>query len=235
MDRRTALGISLGLHTAFFAALMYSPNIPLQVPDKSPSEYQQEFAGKEDQIVWYHFKKLPEIRPPEAKAHKRPLRSEVKAEQAIVSSPKNAPKRRQVVIAPVPDIAPPPLDLPDLIAVKLPPRTFTTPPDLVRPEPKKIDVADVPEAKYEPIAKAELPMDRLPSRAYVPPAPAEPKPAARVEAPAEVPSEAYVAKLVPSDIPSSRLPSRKFVPPAVQKRAEARQIQAVDAAEPTVT
>jgi TonB family protein len=235
MEKRTALGISLGLHTAFFAALMYSPTIPLKVPEKSPSEYQQEFAGKEDRIVWYHFRKLPEIRPPERKAQRRPLRAETKAEQAIVSSPKNAPKRQQVVIAPVPDIAPPPLDLPNLIAVKLPPKAFTTPPDLVRPEPAKMDAPDVPDAKYEPIAKAELPVDRLPSRAYVPPAPVQQKPAARIEMPAEAPSEAYEAKLVPSDIPSARLPSRKFVPPAAQKRAEAHRIQAIDEAAPSVT
>ncbi|HEU5023262.1 MAG TPA: hypothetical protein VFT60_15295, partial [Bryobacteraceae bacterium] len=89
MEKRTALGISLGLHVAFFAALMYSPSIPLRVPDKSPGEYQQEFAGKEDRIVWYHFKKLPEIRPPKRQADRRPLRAATKALQAIVSSPKN--------------------------------------------------------------------------------------------------------------------------------------------------
>src|SRR5262249_55950951 len=121
MEKRTALGISLGLHTAFFAALMYSPSIPLRIPESSPGEYQQQFAGKEDRIVWYHFKKWPEIRPPKRQADRKPLRAETKAEQAIVSSPQNAPKRQEVVIAPVPDIAPPPLDLPNLIAVKLPP------------------------------------------------------------------------------------------------------------------
>jgi TonB family protein len=234
MEKRTALGISLGLHVAFFAALMYSPSIPLRIPEKSPGEYQQEFAGKEDRIVWYHFKKLPEIRPPKRQADRRPLRAATKALQAIVSSPKNAPKRQQVVIAPVPDIAPPPLDLPNLIAVKLPPKTFTTPPDIVRPEPTKIEVPDATAPQYEAIEKAQLPVDKLPSRAYVPPAAAQTKQATRIEVPSEA-AAAYQAKLVPSDIPSARLPARAFVPPPAKPRAEARRIQAIDEAAPAAT
>src|SRR3569833_429641 len=170
VEKRTALEISLGLHAAFFAALMYSPSIPLRVPERSPSEYQQEFAGKEDRMVWYHFRKMPEIRPPKRQAERRPLRAETKAAQAIVASSKNAPKREQIVIAPIPEVAPPPLGLPNLIAVKLPPKTFTTPADVVRPEPTKIEVPDAAAPQYEAIEKAQLPLDRLPARTYVPPA-----------------------------------------------------------------
>ena len=212
MEKRTALGISLGLHIAFFAALMYSPSIPLHVPERSPSEYQQEFAGKEDRIVWYHFKKLPEIRPPKRQADRRPLRAETKAAQAIVSSPKNAPKREQVVIAPIPDIAPPPLDLPNLIAVKLPPKTFTTPPDLVRPEPAKIEVPDAAAPQYEAIENAQLPEDRLPARAYVPPT-AQTRAAVRRIVPLDEPAPPVTATLSSTSLPTSRLPARAFAPP----------------------
>jgi TonB family protein len=233
MKKRTALGISLGLHTAFFAALMYSPSIPLRVPETSPGEYQQEFAGKEDRLVWYHFNKLPQIRPPKKQADRRPLRAETKSAQAIVSSPKNASKRRQVVIAPIPDIAPPPLDLPNLIAVKLPPKMFTAPPDIVRPGPGKIEVPDAAAPRYEAIAKTELPMDRLPSRSYVPPA-TQPRAQVRRIVPLDEPAATYQAKLVPSNLPSSRLPARAFVPPAAQPRTERRRIQAIDEATPAV-
>jgi TonB family protein len=212
MEKRTALGISLGLHTAFFAALMYTPTIGLTIPERSPSEYQQAFAGKEDRIVWYRLRKLPEIRPPEARAEKRPLRAETKAKQAIVSFPKNAPKRAQVVIAPVPDIAPPPLELPNLIAVKLPPKMFTTPPDALRPEPPKIGIPDAPDPHYAPIETAQLPVDRLPSRAYVPP-----PPRARVEvrriAPPDDSTPRFTATLDSASLPASHLPGRAFRPP----------------------
>jgi hypothetical protein len=212
MRKRTALGISAGLHTAFFAALMYTPPISLRIPERSPSEYQQEFAGKEDRIVWYHFKKLPEIRPPERRADRRPLRAETKAEQAIVSSPKNAPKREQVVIAPIPDIAPPPLDLPNLIAVKLPPKTFTTPPDLVKPEPTKIDIPDAPDAHYEPLQAEQLPVDRLPSRPYIAPT-AQARAEVRRIVPLNEAASPVAATLASTSIPSSRLPARAFAPP----------------------
>ena len=212
MEKRTALGTSLGLHIAFFAALMYSPSIPLHIPEESPSEYQQEFAGKEDQMVWYHFKKLPEIRPPKREADRRPLRAETKAEQAIVSSPKNAPKREQVVIAPIPDIAPPPLHLPNLIAVKLPPKTFTAPPDIVRPEPAKIAVPDAAAPQYEAIEKAQLPLDKLPSRPYVAPTP-QARAAVRRIVPLDEATPPVTATLAATSLPTSRLPARAFAPP----------------------
>lgn len=218
MEKRSALGISLGLHIAFFAGLMYSPTISLHAPETSPSEYQQEFAGKEDRLVWYNFKKLPAIRPPKREANRRPLRAETKAAQAIVSSPKNAPRREQVVIAPVPDIAPPPLNLPNLIAVKLPPKTFTTPPDVVHPEPTKIEVPDAAAPQYEAIAKAELPLDRLPSRAYVPPTPQARAEVRRI-VPLDEAAPPVTAALSSTSLPTSRLPARAFAPPRATPKA----------------
>src|SRR4051812_17984024 len=105
MRKPQALAISLGLHVATFLALMYAPPISLPaLPPPSPSEYQQAFAGKEDKIVWYKFKELPDITPPDARKARKPLKAVSEAKQAVVSSPKAAPKRNQVVIAPLPQI-----------------------------------------------------------------------------------------------------------------------------------
>ena len=61
---RGPLAISLGLHVASFFALIYAPPLSLSVPQPSPTEYQQAFAGKEDKIVWYKFRDLPDVTPP---------------------------------------------------------------------------------------------------------------------------------------------------------------------------
>ncbi len=59
-----ALAISAGLHVASFFGLMYAPPLSLpSLPTASPNEYQQAFAGKEDKIVWYKFRDLPDISP----------------------------------------------------------------------------------------------------------------------------------------------------------------------------
>ncbi len=77
-------------------ALMHAPEIKL--PQPSPSEYQQAIAGKEQKLVWYKFNKaLPNVNPARAKAEARPVRAELRARQQIVASPKNAPKRTQIV------------------------------------------------------------------------------------------------------------------------------------------
>ena len=222
MQKRTALAISLGLHTAFFAALMYAP--PIRLPEKSPSEYKQLFAGNEEKIVWYKFKKLPDIKRPDAPRANRPLRAAVKAEQAIVSSPKEAPKRDQMVVAPVPDIAPPPLDLPNLIAVKLPPKLFTTPPDVVRPDAPKIEIPDAPEVKFEPMEMAKLPSERLPSKTFVPPTPTRPTEGRKIAVLEETPVTATVP-LTSTSLPASKLPGRAFVPPVKAAAAPAPTLQ----------
>jgi len=202
-----ALAISLGLHIASFCALMYAPPISLSVPLPSPTEYQQAFAGKEDKIVWYKFRDLPEITPKKSPQSRQPLRAEVKAKQAIVSSPKNAPKRDRVILTPSPITDLPPLDLPNLIAVKLPPKQFTTPPDLVKPEEAKIEAPVAPDAPSD----LQLQTANL-AKPFLPPQAQAPRPMARIEAPSEareyVPTSALSAKL-----PADRLPSRAYVPP----------------------
>jgi TonB family protein len=213
-----ALVLSLGLHVAAFFALMYAPPLRLPtMPEPSPSEYRQAFAGREDKIVWYKFRDLPAVTPQNRPAVRQPLRAEVKAKQTVVSSPRNAPKRNQVVLTPAPPMDLPPLDLPNLIAVKLPPRPFTTPPELVRPEARKIDVPDaVPNAAVQPLEAMKMRADHLPQ-----PRAAAPK----IEVPTEAPEYKPAASLV-AGLPAPRLPSRRFVPPAPQAARESRQIVA---------
>ena len=225
MRKPQALAISLGLHVATFFALMYAPPISLpKLPEKSPSEYEQAFKGKEDKIVWYKFKELPNISPPNSPAVRKPLRADVKAKQAIVSSPKNAPKRHQVVVTEAPPIDLPALDLPNLIAVKLPPKQFTTPPDLVRPETPKIEMPEAPEAQTQQLEVAKLPSDRLPSKTFVPPTPVKPVQAAvKIEAPSDAPK--FEGQSTPTKLPAVRLPARAYVPPAPQAPVEGRRIE----------
>jgi TonB family protein len=230
-----ALAISLGIHVSAFFGLMYLPPIDLAVPQPSPSEYQQAFAGKEDKIVWYKFKELPSITPPATPKAHRELRAEVKAKQAVVSSPKNAPKRDQVVISPVPDIELPPLDLPNLIAVKLPPKVFTTPPDVIKPAEAQIQVPDGPqEIAAQELGPVNLPTEKLPGKRFVPPPLREalPKPEIKIT---EV-EAAPIRPLVASAIPTEKLPTRAYVPPAARPAPPRREIPAVtDVERPVAT
>ena len=226
-----ALAISAGLHVASFLALMYAPPLSLPtLPSASPSEYQQAFAGKEDKIVWYKFHDLPDVAPQNSAEAHGPIRAAKRAKQAIVSSPKNAPARDQVVVTEAPEIDLQNPDLPNLIAVKLPPKQFTTPPDLVRPEPPKIEIPDVPEMQAEKMESANLPATRLPARAFVPP-PAAPKPAqtaVMIDTPVDAPKieEPNEALKLNGKLPAMRLPARAYVPPPPQKAPELRKIVA---------
>jgi TonB family protein len=225
-----ALGISLGLHVAAFFGLMYAPPMSLPtLPAPSPSEYQQAFAGKEDKIVWYKFRDLPDVSPKDSPRARQPLHAAVVAKQAIVSSPKNAPKHDQVVLTPVPAIELPPLELPNLIAVKLPPKQFTTPPDLVRPDPAQIAPPEISEAPPEQLEAAKLPAAHLPARPYVPPqVKAQPfRPGmnlnVRIEAPPDAPRY-EPQSTISTKLPVIRLPSRAYVPPPPQAPPERRRI-----------
>jgi TonB family protein len=207
-----SLAVSTGLHVGAFFALMYAPPISLpSLPKPSPGEYEQAFAGKEDKIVWYKFRELPKISPQSSPHARQPMRADVISKQAIVASPENAPKRNQVVLTPVLAIEMPPLDLPNLLAVKLPPKQFTTPPDLVQPVPAKIDIPDAPDPAAAPgLETADLPIARLPPKAYVPPPRVAPEPR-RIAAATEVPS--LTANLPSADVPTVKLPPRAFKPP----------------------
>lgn len=145
-----AVFVSAGLHVLAFWGLMSTPAIEL--PKRSPSEYQQILDSRtpERKITVYKFRKeLPPVTPPKtAKADRRPLRADVKSNQAIVSSAE-AKKRTQMVWTPSPDLAPMvPLESPNLIAVRLPepgPKPFTAPPDIIRPPAAEVAVPPPPD------------------------------------------------------------------------------------------
>jgi TonB family protein len=236
MPGKLSLAISTGLHAGTLFVLLYAPDVSLpSLPKPSPSEYQQAFAGKEDKIVWYKFQQLPKISPQSSPQARQPMRADVISKQAIVSSPKDAPKRTQVVLTPSPEIEMPPLELPNLLAVKLPPKQFTTPPDLVTPEPAKIDTPDAPDAAPNPQLEAiKMPIARLPPKPYVPPQLSPKLPTVpKIDVPTE--AEEYVPPATLSTkLPAVHLPLRAFVPPPPRVAPEPRRI--ADATEvPTVT
>jgi TonB family protein len=200
--RLPSLAISMGLHVGVLLALLYAPDASLpSLPKPSPSEYQQAFAGKEDKIVWYKFQQLPKISPQSSPQARQPMRADVISKQAIVSSPKNAPKRNQVVLTPLPAIELPPLELPNLLAVKLPPK------------PAKIETPYAPDTVAAPqLETANLQIARLPPKPYVPPPPrVAPEPRKIADA-TEVPP--LTANLPNADVPTVKLPPRAFKPPA---------------------
>ena len=228
-----ALAISLGLHVLTFALLMEAPPLSLPtMPPPSPTEYQQAFAGKEDKIVWYKFRDLPNVTPQNSPKANRPLRAAVKAKQSIISSPKNAPKRSQVVLTAAPAAELPPLDLPNMIAVKLPPKQFTTPPDLVRPEPAKIELPVAPEATLQPLEVAKLQADRLPPKPFTASTVRAPTPAVKVEAPSAAP-ETALQSIELAKLRADRLPPKPFTSSTRSAPAPAVKLEAPSTAPET--
>jgi TonB family protein len=213
-ERSVSLAVSLGLHAIVFVALMEAPGV--QLPRASESEYKQAISGKEEKIVWYKFRKeLPRVTPPAAKKDKRPLRADTVAKQAIVSSPREAPKRDQMVWAPLPAIiAPPPVESPNVLAIKLPDQPFVAPPELVKRPTAKVEVPDAPDLKPVDAAIAQVQV-RLPPKPYTSP-PAKPR-----LTPAVVPLAAEAPQLTASLMPGAgvpgtapKLPPRPFTAPA---------------------
>src|SRR6266699_815386 len=140
-QRPIPIAIALVAHTAAFLGLMNAPRIEL--PERAKSEYKQAIVGKEAKLVWYKFEKeLPDVTPRQTKAEPRPLRAEFRAKQEIVASRKDAPRRTQVVWAPAPGLKEiKPVESPNLLAIRLEAtRPFVAPPDVRRPETRKIEM-----------------------------------------------------------------------------------------------
>ncbi|MGD1072651.1 MAG: TonB family protein [Bryobacteraceae bacterium] len=212
------LGVSLVIHSAAFVAFTSAPAI--QLPHATGSEYRQKIAGKEDKLVWYKFQELPHVTPPRARAGHEPLRAALVAKQSIVSSPKNASRRNRMVWTPAPEVtAAPPLESPNLLAIKLPDhpvKPFVTPPDVPRKEAAKVDVPDAPELKAEPIKAADLHAAPLPPKPFIAP-PSPPKPTtATPQLAADAPL--LDAKPVPpGELRTVRLPPKPFAPPPAER------------------
>jgi TonB family protein len=225
---RSSLAISLTVHAAAFVALMYAPAIKLPEPGKS--EYKQAIAGNETKLVWYKLnKELPEI---SSKPKKRPVRAETIAKQEIVASPKLAKKQTQIVWTPAPDLpAPAPVELPNLLAVKLPPvRQFVTPPDVQKP--RIVPVEPLPDAPAIPLqvatAAVALPVPPKIVKRFVAPPKRVPPKLAEVVAPAEAPRMAL--NIPPADLDyKMKAPSRPFTAPPSKAVAAAPQPDLPDA------
>jgi TonB family protein len=192
----------------------------LRLPKPSPSEYKQKIEGRENKIVFYKFRReLPEVTPPRAKVSKEALRAETKSKQSIVSSPKDAPKSARMIWTPAPEIAPAPMELPNVLAVKLPdpaPKPFVAPPDIVKPEIAKVDVPDAPALEAKAIPTAVAPAVKLPPKAYVAPAAVRRPAIARVLPAEEAPQMAAVlSPPAAGPIPyAPKLPPRPFTAPS---------------------
>ena len=189
---RAPLGLSTVLHGAVFGALMLAPSV--QIPQREKSEYKLAIEGKEEKLVWYKFSKLPDVTPPRPKkqqADRRPLQAENKAPQQIVASKKSAPKRTQIVLtdAPeLPDLAP--IESPNLLAmrVKLPARPFV-PPDLVKRQQARVELAaDAPQIA-PPVEYVDLPSEKVPKfvKKFVAPPKHVPEKIAEVALPSDAP------------------------------------------------
>lgn len=222
--RPLPLGVSAILHVMAFFLLLHAPAVRLPPPSKSA--YQLAISGKETKLVWYKFeKKLPAVRPLEAKAERRPVRAEFKAPQAMVASRRDAPKRKQVVWTPAPELREAkPLDLPNILAIRMPEitRPFVAPqikpPDAARPSVP----ADAPQlqAKLEAV---KLTDEQRVTKKFVPPPRKAPEKLTQVVAPADAPrieTSAVKATVLNADF---KTPTRPFTAPPVQASAAIKQ------------
>lgn len=237
-------GLSLLVHGCAVLLLFAAP--APQFEPKPKKALEQFLHGKEQKLVWYHFKeKLPEVKPVRSKKDSRPLRAEVRmARQSIVSSPKHAPKAPQMVWQQAPEIKTDiKFDSANLIAVSLPkvepPKEFVPP----VPQPKKLyipqpdvpappDLQTAPDAKPVEVAKSELP--RAVRDFQAPKATPKAKAGVReveVAAPPELRSGVVGPKPVQvaeeSLAPVAR-PLREFRAPAARPKAGPPAIQYVD-------
>jgi TonB family protein len=228
--RYSPLAVSLMLHGSALLWIVQSPSLP----QRAPSEYRQKIAGKENKIVFYKFRTdLPKVTPPIAKDEKLPLRAETKAKQSIVSSPKEAPKSARMIWTPAPEIAPAALELPNIVAVKLPepPAKPFVPPDLVKPRIAKVDVSDAPELAPPASVTAELKTTQLPHKTFVQPTTLPKRLTVPTQLAPDAPSveaaEAHTAQL-----PSSKLPPRPFSAPARSGRGSVARVATASEAPP---
>ena len=176
--RLPSLAISLGAHGIVLCLLLFMQ--PIQLPQREKSEYKLAIEGKEEKLVWYKFDKLPDVRPMRESTESKPLRAEAPAKQEIVASPKQAPKRKQIVLMPAPELPDlEPIESPNLLAmrVKLPPEAFVTPPDIQRPPAPHVELP--PEAPAIDVSKMV--------KRFIPPPTQVPAKLAEVAPPPEAP------------------------------------------------
>jgi TonB family protein len=231
-----AAAISITLHAAAFVALVHAPAVRL--PQPSESEYKQSFAQNESKIVWYKFKhELPKVSPPRALALNAPLRTENRADQAIVSSAPRAPRSTRMIWSPAPSIRDvTPLESPNVIAVKLPApplKPFVAPAEKPRGESAIELASNAPPLTSRSIDAARLPEQSLPPKPFVAPPAQEHQQAPRTVTAADAP--AIPAQGAPSAARVAvTLAPKPFIAPRVTPRKEiARVISTPEAPEIT--
>ncbi len=218
--RRRRLGplaTSAAVHGVAFFALIHASAIRL--PEPSKSEYKQAIEGKEEKLIWYKFKELPDVTPPQAKAEPKPVRAEVQAKQQIVASRKDAPKRVQMVWTPAPEIREPkPVELPNILAIRMPEITkpFVAPPGVVKPVAAKIAVAaNAPEIEAQPLDPLKLAETPKIVKRFVPPPRRVPKKIPEIVRLDEAPPVEANAVAAPELNYSMKAPTRPFTAPPV--------------------
>lgn len=208
------LGVSAVLHVTAFFLLIHAPAV--QLPPQSKSAYQLAIAGHETKLVWYKFeRKLPDVKPADAKPEHRPVRAEIKAPQAMVASRKDAPRRKQIVWTAAPELREAkPVDLPNILAIRMPEvtRPFVTP-QIKRPDAARVDLpADAPQlpAKLEAV---KLTDEQRVTKKFIPPPAKVPEKLRQVAAPADAPRFEARATSAPVLNAYFRTPARPFTAP----------------------
>jgi TonB family protein len=234
--RLRPLAVSAAIHGVAFLALMNAPEIKL--PERSQSEYKQAIAGKEEKLVWYRLKSLPDVTPPETKAEPKPLKAEVRAKQEMVASRKDAPKKIQMVWTPAPEIKVTPVEMPNILAIKIPEvkKRFVAPPDIHKPVPTVELAANAPALPNQVVDPLKLTDEPKVVKRFVPPPRRAPSKVTEVAMINNAPS----AELNPSAADSAALdysfkaPTRPFTAPAAGKAGAAVKVALVDDAAPDV-
>ncbi|MEP6715981.1 MAG: TonB family protein [Terriglobia bacterium] len=226
-QRNSALAVSLLLHAVVILVALNAPGY--SIPARAPSEFTQKIETRDSKLVWYKFRKeLPPVIPVRKRLEKQPLRAEVKAPQAIVSSPKDAPKRPQMVWTPAPELTPvAPVESPNILAVKLAPKQFIAPPPAGHPDRPKAQIAPEapPLAAHAGPTPDRMPDIKLPPKVYVAPPPPARSAVARLIEPLDAPQMSASAATSAGGpaFPATRLPPRPFTaPPAGHGVAESK-------------
>ncbi len=237
--RLKPLAVSVAIHGTAFLALMNAPNIRL--PERSQSEYKQAIAGKEDKLVWYRLKSLPDVTPPESKAERKPVKAEVRAKQEMVASRKDAPKKIRMVWTPAPEVKVTPEEMPNILAIKIPEirKPFVAPPDIQKPAPALELATNAPALPSQTVNPVKL-IDKVKVvKRFVAPPQRVPKKVIEVAMVNNAPS----AELNPNsaDLPeltyTVKVPARAFTAPPAGKAgaaAQAAKVGLVDDPAPNV-
>src|SRR5437868_1686597 len=230
------LAISAAIHGAAFLALMSAPEIKL--PERSQSEYKQAIAGKEEKLVWYRLKTVPDVTPPESKAERKPLKAVVRAKQEMVASRKDAPKKIQMVWTPAPEVKVTPEEMPNILAIKIPEirKAFVAPPDIQKPVPAIELAANAPALPNQVVDPVKLTDTTRVVKRFVPPPRRAPQKVTEVAVLNNEPTVELNARA--ADLPavnySLKAPPRPFTAPAAGKAGPAAKVALVDDPAPNV-